>query len=127
MSSTTTYTGLLCNAFNRVNASDPGTQCNEVNQVVFYWVSGDTYEMAGGSVFSVGSSIDLVFNTEDYNFNYAKINLSGWANDYDWASGNENSSGYQTILGDSMYGAHTLMIYNSDFTLRYELNITPID
>lgn len=113
---------LWCNAFNRTGSSDSGTQCNPVNQTIYYWES-DPVEMSGGSSRTVGSSIDLTFNTEDYDLNFARIDLGAWANDYDWASGNENGYGYLTLLGDSMIGEKTLRIYNADFTLAFDMTV----
>ncbi len=111
---------LWCNAFNRTGSSDPGTQCNPVNQAIYYWEnSSDPVEMDDWAYRTVGSSIDLTFNTEDYDLNFARIDLGAWANDYDWASGNENGSGSLTLLGDSMLGTHTVRIYNGDFTLAF--------
>jgi hypothetical protein len=79
--------------------------------------------MSGGSSRTVGSSIDLTFNTEDYDLNFARIDLGAWANDYDWTSGNENGYGYLTLLGDSMIGEKTLRIYNADFTLAFDMTV----
>ena len=113
---------LWCNAFNRTGSSDPGTQCNPVNQTIYYWEnSSDPVEMNDWAIRTVGSSIDLTFNTEDFDLNFARIDLGAWANDYDWASGNENGSGSLSLLGDSMLGTHTVRIYNGDFTLAFEV------
>lgn len=119
---------LWCNAFNRANASDPGTQCNPVNQAIYYWENSDApIEMGSWAYLDIGSSIDLTFNTEDYDFNFARIELGAWANDYDWGSGNENGSGYLTLLGDSMIGTKTVRIYNGDFTMAFEVLVQMIN
>jgi hypothetical protein len=116
-----------CNAFDRLNASDAGVQINPVNQYVYNWSTPDYYEMHAGSIFMAGGSIDLLFNTEDYDFNYARIRLNAGARDYDWASGNEWADGSVEILGSNMFGAKSIVMYGQDFRMRAELNIQPIN
>jgi hypothetical protein len=117
---------IFCNAFNRTGPADPGVQANPVNQPVFLWSTGDPVEMWAGYVFEVGTSTDVIFNTDTYDFNYARLNLAAFANDHDWGSGNENSWGTLDLVGPAMAGAHSVMIYNADFRFRVEMTIVPV-
>ncbi len=117
---------VTCNAFNRLNSSDPGVQINPVDQAVFSWSTGDYVNMNSGSIFTAGGAIDLVFNTEDYDFAYARISLRAYAREYDWWSGNESAEGTLELLGSTMFGAHSIMLYCSDFRIRADVNIQPI-
>jgi hypothetical protein len=83
--------------------------------------------MGVGFDFEVGNSIDLLFNTDTYDFNYARLALKAFANDFDWGSGNENSWGTLDLTGLTMFGAHTVMIYNPDFRFRVEMSIQPVN
>lgn len=118
---------VYCNAFNRVNGGDAGVQINPVNQVVHYWSTPDYYEMWAGAIFNAGTSIDLTFNTEDFDFNYAKIGLSAFARDYDWGTGNEQEWGSLNIFGSAMLGSQNIMIYGSDFRFRVECTVQLIN
>jgi hypothetical protein len=118
---------VYCNAFNRTGGGDAGVRINPVDQVVHYWSTPDYYEMAAGSIFNAGTSVDLTFNTEDFDFNYAKIELKAFARDYDWASGNEQEWGSLNIFGSSMLGSQNIMIYGSDFRFRVECTVQLIN
>jgi hypothetical protein len=118
---------VYCNAFNRTGGGDAGVQINPVNQAVHYWSTSDYYEMAAGSIFTAGTSIDLTFNTEDYDFNYAKIGLSAFARDYDWGTYNEEIWGSLNIFGNAMLGSQNIMLYASDSRFRVECTVELIN
>jgi len=118
---------VYCNAFNRTGGGDAGVQINPVNQAVHYWSTSDYYEMAAGSIFTAGTSIDLTFNTEDYDFNYAKIGLSAFARDFDWGTYNEEIWGSLNIFGSSMLGSQNIMLYASDSRFRVECTVELIN
>jgi hypothetical protein len=118
---------VYCNAFNRTGGGDAGVQINPVNQAVHYWSTSDYYEMAAGSIFTAGTSIDLTFNTEDYDFNYAKIGLSAFARDYDWGTYNEEIWGSLNIFGNAMLGSQNIMLYASDSRFRVECTVQLIN
>ena len=117
---------VYCNAFNRVGAGDPGVADQSGEPGRSTSGTAATSRCCRRSIFDVGTSIDLTFNTEDYDFNYAKIDVTAWANDHDWASGNENGYGTLSILGNYMFGTKTVTIYNADFTLAFNMTIVLI-
>lgn len=117
---------LTCNAYNRVGAADPGSLASAPNQAIYIWDGGDI-EMPAGRWLDIGSSTDVVFNTEDYDFNHAKIDVTEtWANDHDYSSANENGYGTLSILSNYMFGTKTVTIYNADFTLAFNMTIVLI-
>jgi hypothetical protein len=118
---------LICNAFSRVDGSSPLVRVNEVNQYVYSWSSDSYQEMVAGSVHEADSSIDLLFNTEDYDPAYQRISLAGYANDYDACGGNENGWSATVDIGGVFYGPRNISIITSDFTIRAEVVISAID
>ncbi len=117
---------VICNAYSRTGAGASLVQINPVNQVVFNWASPTYTEMSAGSTLTAGGSIDLLFNTEDYNPNYQRISLSAYARDYDACGGNESAWSSVLDVNGVFYGPQTVMIYSSDFTFRTEVTISAI-
>lgn len=118
------------NAFNCLNGADPGTQCNPLNQQVYGLALGDWVEMGDGHPVihdAGGASVIIAFNTESFNFSYAKLNLHSYVRDYDPASSNEEATGYLNLVGDTMWGEKSIMLYSSDFTFRVDLLISPVN
>lgn len=102
------------NAFNCLNGADPGTQCNPVDQYAYNWTAADWVEMGDGSPVihdAGGASIIIAYNTESYNFNYAKLNLHAYARDTDdgW-SDDEYANGYLNLVGNSIWGEKTITL-----------------
>jgi len=121
---------LWANAFNCLNGADPGTQCNPVDQQVYGWATPDWFEMGDGHTVTFdtgGASVIIAFNTENFNFSYAKLNLHAYARDYDTASANEDAHGYLNLVGDQIWGEKTIMLYSADFTFRADLLISPVN
>jgi len=113
------------NAFNLVNSQDPGTQCNQVDQQVYGYSTSGEIPMDPGNIHWANSSIDITYNTEDYNFEFAKLNLKAWARDYDgWSSSDENATGYLNLSGSDMWGAKKIYLYCDDFTFEVNINIS---
>ena len=117
---------VVCNAFSRVTGSSPLVQINPVNQYVYSWSSDSYQEMVGGSVHDAGTSIDLVFNTEDYDPAYQLIRLAGYANDYDACGGNENGWSANYDVNGVFQGSRSFSIITSDFNIRAEVTIALI-
>lgn len=117
------------NAFNCLNGADPGTQCNPVDQYAYNWTAADWVEMGDGSPVihdAGGASIIIAYNTESYDFNYAKLNLHAYARDTDdgW-SDDEYANGYLNLVGNSIWGEKTITLSCADFVFRAELTISP--
>ena len=108
------------NAFNRTGSDDPGVQLNPVNQEVYRYVGKDP--MDRGSVHSANSSIDLTFDTENYDFNFAKLHLRAYARDDDggW-SADESAYGNIVLIGHDMWGAKKITLSSDDF--KFDVNI----
>ena len=68
-------------------------------------------------------AVDLVFDTEDFNWDNAHFRIRATARDYDWASGNEYSSGTIDLYGNNMLGAQAVQLLGADFSLRLDLTV----
>ncbi|HPF69545.1 MAG TPA: thiol-activated cytolysin family protein [Candidatus Krumholzibacteria bacterium] len=113
------------NGFDRVNAADPGTRVNPVDQSVYAWSTGDYTEMHAGSIILTPGAADLVFDTDTCDWECARLVVSANVRDYDWASGDEWASGSIDLHGSQMWGAKSIMLYGADFTIRAEVMIEP--
>ncbi len=116
-----------CNAFNRLNAGDPGVQFNPANQSIFYWQTSGYYEMDDGDNYTVNEYVDLYFDTENYNFDYARLDVGAMIRDYDWTNGNETAWGSITLYGSGMLGAHSIPLYETGMSFNCELIISLIN
>lgn len=116
---------LVCNAFNCANSTDPGIQFNQVDQQVYGYASGGEVPMGPGSIHWANSSVILTYDTENYNFSFAKLNLKASARDYDggWSS-DEWASGQVNLVGNDIWGLKTIYLYSADFTIKAEIEIT---
>ncbi|MBS3806192.1 MAG: thiol-activated cytolysin family protein [Bacteroidales bacterium] len=110
------------NAFNRTNSVDPGVQFNPVNQEVYGYSTSGEISMDPGDIHEANSSIDLAFDTENYDFNFATLKLKAYARDYDgiWSS-DETATGEITLIGNDIWGDKKIYLYSDDFT--FEVNI----
>lgn len=118
------------NAFNCLNGADPGTRANPQDQVVYSLVLADWVEMGDDHPVvhdTGGASVIIAFDTEAYDFSYAKLNLHAYVRDYDPASANEEAHGYLNLVGDTIWGEKTVMLYSSDFTFEVEVLISPVN
>ncbi len=113
------------NGFDRVNAADPGTQINPVDQWVYNWSTPDYHEMQAGSIMNAPGTVDLVYDTEACDWGCAILRITAHARDYDWASDDEWAEGTIELHGDQMWGPQTIMMYGQDFRMRAELTIEP--
>jgi hypothetical protein len=114
---------ILVNAFNRTGTNDPGVQFNPVNQPLVDWGTADYVEFTGE--FPAVGVVDLAFDAEHFDWNFARLVINANARDYDWASGDEWGYGSTTLTGNEMLGEHSFKILSADFTLRVLLLITP--
>lgn len=114
-------------AWNRVDGNDnPGTPITEDEQA--YGIHYTDYvEMHAGSTHSAQGAVDLVFNTEDFNWDNAHLRIRATAWDYDWASGNETSFGHIDLLGNFMLGSQAVILNGPDFTMRLDLLVEAIN
>jgi hypothetical protein len=72
------------------------------------------------------NSIDIVFDTENHDFDCAKLHLWGWARDWD-AGWSADENGYADVdyYGNRFFengGKHSFLITSADF--RFKVNFT---
>lgn len=118
---------ISANAFDCVDDNDPGTQINSVDESIFSWSTGSYVEMHAGSIFNAVGAITLTFDTENANWNCARLELAASGRDYDWMSGNEWATGSLVLLGNQMFGQHSIVMYGADFRMRAELLVEPLN
>jgi hypothetical protein len=124
------------NAYNRTDTK-PDDQINPepyydmpgygaCTEVYGYSDPGWGWQPGGGEHKAVGQSFYLDFDTENYKFALARLDLAGYARDYDWTSGSEHSFGNKTIYGEEFLsngGKHVVLIDGSDVTLEAHVTI----
>ncbi len=118
---------ITANAFNCIDDNDPGTQINPVNESIFYWSTSSYVEMHAGSIFDAVGAITLTFDTENADWDCARLELAAAGRDYDWASGNEWAHGSLVMLGNQMFGQHSITMYGADFRMRAEVLVEPLN
>jgi thiol-activated cytolysin len=118
---------LNMHAFNRCDEQDEGTLINEGQEDLFAWATSDYIEMPGGYVFEQSASQIVTFDTENFDWQCAKLAFDGSARDWDPAENDEWSSGSLELFGNNMFGEKSVMFYGQDFTMRAELLITPLN
>lgn len=115
-------------AFNRASSNDPYVQFNPAGQVLY--TSTGEIAMNTGTVTNVGSSIDLVFDTENADFSLSKIYLSAYARDLDSPgfplyNDHDVASNAINILGHDIWGPHVITLKSgSNFTIEAHINVT---
>lgn len=115
-------------AFNRASSNDDYVQFNTPGELL-YQTSGEI-GMNTGTVINVGSSIDLVFDTENADFSLSKIYLSAYARDVDDPgfpvyNNHDVASANMNILGHDIWGPHVITLKSgSDFTIEAHINIS---
>lgn len=116
---------------NAFNCSAPGKVCeqfNPVDQQVFGWSTSGWVEMGDGhtTIFNAEGSIQLGYNTVDYDFRDAKLVLKAYCRDYDggW-SANESATSSITLIGNDIWGPHEIHLYSADFHFRCDVNVSP--
>jgi len=115
-------------AYNRASSNDDYVQFNSVGQLL-YQSSGEI-AMNTGTVTKVGSSIDLVFDTEEADFSLSKIKLSAYARDVDSPgfplyNDHDVASNALDILGHDIWGPHVIALQSGgNFTIEAHINVT---
>lgn len=89
------------NAFQRADPASAAVRVNPVDQVVYDWPGGE-FEMGVGYELVAGSSVILEFDTVNYDFSLATIEISGHAMDYDVWSANDWATGYLPVASSQL-------------------------
>lgn len=117
--------GVWAYAYNRKDATDPGVQTNAGNEAIYYY-AGNEIDMDPGMEHLVNKTSTVIFNTEEFDFNYAKLRIKAYARDYDNPPFNNNEESWNEIelIGDDMWGTHEIYLNSADFTFLLNINIT---
>jgi hypothetical protein len=119
---------VLANGFNRANSTAPYVQFNQVDQPVYSYVGGEIQMHHAGqdgapAIHWVNESLTITFDTENNDFNYAKLNLKAYARDKD-NSYSEDAWGEINLTGNDIWGAKKIYLYSSDFTFEVNILVT---
>jgi thiol-activated cytolysin len=91
-------------AYNRWSDTETGSVIGTPEQQVFGWSTSGEWTVGYGGVFDASlhkpNSLDIVFDTEHYDFNKARLVLKAYAREYDSTSGNEQATVYWEITGE---------------------------
>jgi hypothetical protein len=129
---------VIIQAYNRKDANDLGKLITKTDspvpgwESVYNWADPGAVEMGVGHVQPVNKSVDLTFDTENYDFNLAKLKLAAYARDNDkyWANDDEEAWGEIELAGDQFFengGTHSFRIYSADFEFEVQIRITKLD
>jgi len=125
--------GVWTNGWNRIDEHDnPGTQINtptdQYGTNVYWWQTSGDVPFDPGGIHSCGSSVIMTYDTENFDFSVAKLHLKAYARDYDggW-SANETGWADMYLLGDDMWGKHTLLVASADFKFDMAIDVSPMN
>ncbi|MCP4134992.1 MAG: hypothetical protein GY754_28720 [bacterium] len=116
-----------------INSSGTRYQVNSGDESLYYWSTSGEKDMDPGDVHTMNTSKILSFNTQDFDFNSALMELSAYARDYDgggWWNSNEDASNSIQVTGANLLdgdGNYQIMLYSADFRFRCELAISFVD
>lgn len=124
--------GVWANGWNRVDElDDPGTQINvptdDHGTNVYYWSTTDYVNADAGYIHTCLSSFQMTYDTQNFDFSVATLELKAYVREYDWWSGNESGWGTRTLHGSEMWGAHVLQVQSSDFSFDVEIRVEPVN
>jgi Thiol-activated cytolysin len=88
-----------------------------------YWYAGTAINMPAGSIHTAGQEVTVVFDTETYDFNDARLDLRAYANDYDPLSSDESDNRTLSLTGRQIFensGRHDVYLYSADFRFKAE-------
>jgi hypothetical protein len=118
-------------AYNRWSDTETGSLIGVQDQPVFLWSTSGEWTVGIGGIFDASlhkpNSLDIVYDTEHYDFSKARLVLKAYAREYDWGSANEEATVIWEITGEHFLdngGKHffTLSDY-SDFGFKVHITI----
>jgi hypothetical protein len=126
--------GVWTNGWNRLSDQDPGTQINtpsdQYGSRVYWWQTSGDVPFDPGNIHSCGSSFQMTYDTDNFDFTAAKLELKAYARDWDgdpfW-NAPEDGWGNMTLLGPDMWGDHTLQVASADFKFDVKISVKPIN
>ncbi|PVX23844.1 MAG: hypothetical protein CW691_09530 [Candidatus Bathyarchaeum sp.] len=120
-------------AYNRWSDAETGSMIGTENQAVFIWSTSGEWTVGDNGIYTFEASqhkpnsLDIVYDTEHYDFNKAKLVLKAYAREYDMTSANEQATVFWEITGEHFMdngGKHTFELsdYN-DFGFTVHITI----
>ena len=114
------------------NVNDTETMIGAENQPVFSWSTSGEWTVSVGGIFDATqyqpNSLDIVFDTEHYDYSKAKLVLKAYAREYDTLSANEEATVFWNITGEHFLdndGKHSFTLSDfSDFGFTVNITIT---
>lgn len=122
---------IYATAYNRWTSTETGSIIGSENQPVFKWSTSGSKTMGVGAIFDATqykpNSLDIVYDTEHYDFDMARLKLKAYAREYDPLSANEAATIYWEITGEHFLdngGIHTFNLSdNSDFGFTVSITV----
>lgn len=119
------------NAWQRRSPGDPEVRVGAADQPVYHFPGGET-EVGGGAQWLADACTTLEFDTENYDFGLARLEIGGYSCDVDTWSGNDLGSAYYPLSSSSFFsgGAKTMSIAstgNQDGDYRIDTSISVRD
>jgi hypothetical protein len=121
-------------AYNRLLDTDGGVMIGTENQPVFSWSTSGDWTAGVGSIFDANNykpnSIEYVFDTENYDFDKARLVLRAYAREYDTTSANESATVSWEVSGKEFLKeeGHTFKLSDySDFGFDVYVKIEFVD
>ena len=102
------------------------------DQVVYSWSTPGEHEMWANSEWHCAepNTIDFVFDTENYDFDFARIHLWGYSREYDVTSANDHGYGEVDYWGDRFFddgGIHSFLVDGPDHRFRVYVTIEALN
>ena len=123
---------VTASAYERTTETAPEEPITEDQTVYSFVDANGGITMGRGYIWlcSEPNSIDIPFDTENHDFDLARLHLWVWARDYDPSSANEN--GYATLDIDGYRflennGVHTWLVGSSDFRFKVYVTLKLLD
>lgn len=118
-------------AYNRWSDTETGSIIGAENQPVFSWSTAGDWTVGVGGIFDATqhkpNSLDIVYDTEHYDFSKAKLVLKAYAREYDPTSANEEATVFWEITGEHFLdndGKHTFALSDyEDFGFTVHITI----
>lgn len=118
-------------AYNRWSDTETGSMIGAENQAVFLWSTSGDWTVGVNGIFDAHqhkpNSLDIVYDTEHYDYSKAKMVLKAYAREYDPTSANEQATVFWEITGEHFLdngGKHTFAISDyEDFGFTVHITI----
>lgn len=118
-------------AYNRWSDTETGSMIGAENQAVFSWSTSGDWTVGVGGTFDAHqhkpNSLDIIYDTEHYDYSKANLVLKAYAREYDPTSANEQATVFWEITGEHFLdngGKHTFTLSDyEDFGFTVHITI----